>query len=147
MSLFIFTWYLPRKVPSLTISSKIKYYIYLKLNFNGWTQLTSLYFFDNFNRAFFYKSSPHAKRNWHCTIGVFINTAPWNVCFILHYHLFFLKVFFSIVHNSLNTVFECFWLMVSCFLCRNWTLASFKEGVFVRNAYISPMRSISVVIK
>ena len=125
--------------------------------------------------------------------------------FVSYYTIiyFFVKYFFSNVHNSLNTVFECsylsfgweighplsmhvtmgmegghqkhlqmrigeegyhascarmhlhvrtylfscFCLMVSCFICRNWTLRSFREGVFVRNAYISPMRSISVVIK
>ena len=38
-------------------------------------------------------------------------------------------------------------VMVSCFLCRNLTLPSFKKGVFVRNGYFSPMRSISVVMK
>ena len=32
---------------------------------------------------------PRTKHNWHCTIGFLINTAPLNVCFILHYHLFF----------------------------------------------------------
>ena len=38
-------------------------------------------------------------------------------------------------------------LMVSCFICRNLTLPSFKKGVFVRNGYFSSMRSISVVMK
>ena len=37
--------------------------------------------------------------------------------------------------------------MVSCFIRRNLTLPSFKKGVFVRNAYFFPMRSISVVMK
>ena len=34
-----------------------------------------------------------------------------------------------------------------CFICRNLTLPSFKNGVFVRNGYFTPMRSISVVMK
>ena len=38
-------------------------------------------------------------------------------------------------------------LMVSCFICRNLTLPSFKKDVFVRNGYFSPMRSISVFVK
>ena len=38
-------------------------------------------------------------------------------------------------------------LIVSCFICRNLTLISFKTGVFVRNGYFIPMRSISVVMK
>ena len=44
-------------------------------------------------------------------------------------------------------LFSCFCLIVSCFICRNLTLPSFKKGVFVRNGYFSPMRSISVVMK
>ena len=40
-----------------------------------------------------------------------------------------------------------FFLMVSCFICRNLTLPSFKKSVFVRNGYFSPMRSTSVVMK
>ena len=50
---------------------------------------------------------------------------------LTHFHYFFL----------------CSCLMVSCFICRNLTLPSFKKGVFVRNGYFSPMRSISVVMK
>ena len=38
-------------------------------------------------------------------------------------------------------------LMVSCFICRNLTLPSFKKDVSVRNGYFSPMRSISVFVK
>ena len=43
--------------------------------------------------------------------------------------------------------FHVFCLMVSYYICRNLTLPSFKKGVFVRNGYFSPMRSISVVVK
>ena len=38
-------------------------------------------------------------------------------------------------------------LIVSCFICRNLTLISFKTSVFVRNGYFITMRSISVVMK
>ena len=41
----------------------------------------------------------------------------------------------------------CFCLMVPCFICRNLTIPSFKNGVFLRNGYFSPMRSTSVVMK
>ena len=120
--------------------------------------------------------------------------------FILHYHLFFRKEFFSNVYVSVNTIFECsylslgweighplsmyvtrgmnaghpkclqmrkegegyhascvrtylhylfscFCLMVSCCICRNLTLTAFEKGVFLRNGYFSPIRSISVVMK
>ena len=40
-----------------------------------------------------------------------------------------------------------FCAMVSPFICINLTLPSFKKGVFVRNGYFSPVRSISVVMK
>ena len=53
----------------------------------------------------------------------------------------------SSVRTHLLYLFSCFCLMVSCFICRNLTLLSFKKGVFVRNGYFSPMRSISVVMK
>ena len=53
----------------------------------------------------------------------------------------------SCVHKHLHYPFSCFCLMVSCFICRNVTLPSFKKGMFVRNGYFSPMRSISVVMK
>ena len=53
----------------------------------------------------------------------------------------------SCVRTHLHYLFKCFCLMVSCFICRNLTLPSFKKGVFVRNGYFSPMRSISVVMK
>ena len=52
----------------------------------------------------------------------------------------------SCVRTHLHHFFSCFRLMVS-FICRNLTLASFKRGVFFRNGYFSPMRSISVVKK
>ena len=42
---------------------------------------------------------------------------------------------------------SCFCLMVSCFICRNLTVPLFKKGLFVRNGYFSPMRSISAVMK
>ena len=53
----------------------------------------------------------------------------------------------SCVRTHLHYLFSCFCLMVSGFICRNLTLPSFKKGVFVRNGYFSPMRSISVVMK
>ena len=53
----------------------------------------------------------------------------------------------SCVRTPLHYLFSCFCHMVSCFICRNLTLPSFKKGVFVRNGYLSPMRSISVVMK
>ena len=53
----------------------------------------------------------------------------------------------SCVRTHLHYLFSCSCLMVSCFICRNLTLPSFKKGVFVRNGYFSPMRSISVVMK
>ena len=53
----------------------------------------------------------------------------------------------SCVRTHLHYLFSCFCLMVSCFICRNLTLPSFKKGVFVRNGCFSPMRSISVVMK
>ena len=46
-----------------------------------------------------------------CFLSVFlINIAPWNVYFILHYHLFFRKDFFTNVYISVNTIFECSYL-------------------------------------
>ena len=48
---------------------------------------------------------------------------------------------------DLHYLFLYFCLKVSCFICRNSTLLSFKKGVLVRNGYFSPMRSISVVMK
>ena len=53
----------------------------------------------------------------------------------------------SCVCTHLQYLFSCFCLMVSCFICRNLTLPSFKKGEFVRNGYSAPMRSISVVMK
>ena len=43
---------------------------------------------------FLYKISFRTKHNWHCFIGFLIITAPLNVYFILHYHLFFRNFFF-----------------------------------------------------
>ena len=40
-----------------------------------------------------------------------------------------------------------FHVFVLCCLVLNLTLPSFKKGVFVRNGYFSPMRSISVAMK
>ena len=51
------------------------------------------------------------------------------------------------VGTHLYYLFLCSRLTVSCFICRNLTLASFKKGVFVRNGYFCPMRTISVVMK
>ena len=54
----------------------------------------------------------------------------------------------SCVRRHLNTIsFHGFVLMVSCFICRNLTLASFKKCVLIRIGYFSPVRSISVVMK
>ena len=53
----------------------------------------------------------------------------------------------SCVRTQLHYLFSCFCLMMSCFICRNLTLPLIKKGVFVRNGYFSPMRSISVVMK
>ena len=53
----------------------------------------------------------------------------------------------SCIRAHLHYLFSCFCLMVNCFICRNLSLPSFKTGAFVRNGYISPMRSISVVRK
>ena len=53
----------------------------------------------------------------------------------------------SCVRRHLHNLFSCFFLMVSCFICRNLTLPSFKKGLFVRNGYFSTMRSISAVMK
>ena len=36
-------------------------------------------------------------------------------------------------HTHLHYLFSCFCLIVSCFICKNWTLISFKKGVFVRD--------------
>ena len=38
-------------------------------------------------------------------------------------------------------LFLCSCLMMSCFICRNLTLSSFKKDVFVRNGYFSSTRS------
>ena len=53
----------------------------------------------------------------------------------------------SCIRPHLHYLFSCFCLMVSCFICRDLTLPSSKNGVFVRNGYFSPMRSISVLMK
>ena len=53
----------------------------------------------------------------------------------------------SCVRTHLYCLFSWFCFMVFCFICRNLTLPSFKNGVFVRNGYFTPMRSISVVMK
>ena len=45
-------------------------------------------------------------------------------------------------------IFSCFYLTVSCFICKNLTLPLFKKGYLCRgNGYFSPMRSIYVVMK
>ena len=49
----------------------------------------------------------------------------------------------SCVRTNLHYLFSHFCLMVSCFICRNLTLPSFKKSVNVRNGYFSPMRSNS----
>ena len=53
----------------------------------------------------------------------------------------------SCIRKHLHYLFSCFCLMVSCFICRNLTLPSFKKGVFLKNGYFSPTRLISVVMK
>ena len=40
----------------------------------------------------------------------------------------------SCVRTHLH-LFSCFCLMVSCFICRDLNLPSFKKGLFVRNGY------------
>ena len=52
----------------------------------------------------------------------------------------------SCVRTHLLYLVSCFCLMVSYFPCRNLTFPLFKKGVFIRNGYFSPMRSISVVM-
>ena len=45
-------------------------------------------------------------------------------------------------------IFSCFYLTVSCFICKNLILPLFKKGYLCRgNGYFSPMRSIYVVMK
>ena len=53
----------------------------------------------------------------------------------------------SCVTTHLHYLFSCFCLIVTFFICRNLTIPSFKKGVFARNGYFSPKRSISVVMK
>ena len=53
----------------------------------------------------------------------------------------------SLVRTHLYYLFLCFSLMVPCFICRNLILPLFKKGVFVRNGYFSPRRSMSAVMK
>ena len=52
----------------------------------------------------------------------------------------------SSVRMHLHYLFSCFCLMVSCFICRTFTLASLKKCVS-ENGYFSPMRLISVIMK
>ena len=49
--------------------------------------------------------------------------------------------------NSVQVRTEGIVRIMSCFICRNLTLTSFKKAVLVRNGYLSPIRSISVVMK
>ena len=52
------------------------------------------------------------------------------------------------VRKHLNFSFFCsIFVLVSCFICRNLTLPSFKKDVFVRNGYFSLTRSTSVVME
>ena len=51
------------------------------------------------------------------------------------------------VCTHLRYHFPSFCLMASYFICRTLTLLSFKNYVFVRNGYFSPMKLISVVMK
>ena len=45
-------------------------------------------------------------------------------------------------------IFSCFYLTVSCFICKNLTLPLFKKGYLCQgNGYFSPMRSIYVAMK
>ena len=50
-------------------------------------------------------------------------------------------------HYLLAYFWQHFFLVVSCFICRNLALPLFKKDVFVRNGYFSPTRAISVVMK
>ena len=43
-------------------------------------------------------------------------------------------------------LFFCFCLVMSCFICRNLTLPTFKKSLFVGNGFLSPMRSVSVIM-
>ena len=52
----------------------------------------------------------------------------------------------SCVRTYLHYFFWCFCLMGSCCICRNLTLPSFTKGVFIRDCYLSLMRSIPVVM-
>ena len=58
-----------------------------------------------------YKSSLHTKHNEHCIIGFLIDVALLNVYFILQCHLFFPKIIFLNVYTSVNTVFECLYMI------------------------------------
>ena len=53
----------------------------------------------------------------------------------------------SCVLARLHYLFSCFCLMMSCLICRNLNLLSFKKDAFVRNDYFSTMRSIYAVMK
>ena len=53
----------------------------------------------------------------------------------------------SCVRTHLLYHFSSFCLVVFCFICRTLTLLLLKEDVFLRNCYLSPMKSISVVMK
>ena len=49
--------------------------------------------------------------------------------------------------THLHYLLPYFCLMLSCFICRNLSLLSFKKGAFVRIGYFSQMRFIPVVMK
>ena len=51
------------------------------------------------------------------------------------------------IRTHLHYLFSCFCLMMSCFICIILTLSSFKMGVFFRNGYVFPIRSISILMK
>ena len=90
--------------------------------------------------VFWFSNRPSIKyiRNWENRGGV--NQNVYRCAQGEGYHA-------SCLRTHLHYLFSCFCLVASCFICRNLTLPSFKRGVFVRNGYFCPMRSISVVMK
>ena len=53
----------------------------------------------------------------------------------------------GVSRTHLHYLLPYFCLMLSCFICRNLSLLSFKKGAFVRIGYFSQMRFIPVVMK
>ena len=89
---------------------------------------------SNWTGVFLCKSSSRTKHNWYCIIGFLINAVILNYIFILHYHYFFVKNFFSSeVHMSVNTTFEMFFCWE-----RSHRLSTYATGGgwgIIQNAY------------